>query len=128
MANYRKMVMERKVNVKKKVKKEVSRKFPKFVPWEHVDYNEQTIEYFAKFKELPCIGVTPKVGITTELVTTKDIIEVFGTDCSSFKTMNLHLHMMLRGILLSYTRKFMDLPTSQIMSSCFSLLKGTLQN
>jgi hypothetical protein len=52
MVDYRKMVLKRKSKEKKKVKKKVSRKFPKFVPWEHIDYSEQTIEYFAKFREL----------------------------------------------------------------------------
>jgi hypothetical protein len=71
----------------------VSTKFPKFPPWDHVDYHEQIVKFFATIKELPTRGLNLKFGINNEHVTTSNIDEVFGVDCSSFNTINLYLHI-----------------------------------
>jgi len=42
------------------MKKEVNREFPKFVPWENVDYHEKIIEYFAKVKGLLSTSLKPQ--------------------------------------------------------------------
>jgi hypothetical protein len=92
------------------MKKEVNREFPKFVPWENVDYHEKTTKYFAKVKGLPSTSLNPKISIIIEHMTTKDIVEVFGLDCSSFKTKTLICTLMLTWILSSFIGKFMDWP------------------
>ncbi len=57
------MVEEKKGKEEKKFKKEVSTKFPKLPPWDHVDYHEQIIEFFATISELPTRGLNLKFGI-----------------------------------------------------------------
>jgi hypothetical protein len=42
-----------------KLKKEVNREFPEFFPWDHVDYHEQIVEFFANIKELLSRGLNP---------------------------------------------------------------------
>jgi len=70
----------------------MSTKFRKFPPWDHVDYHEQTVNFFVTIRELPTRGLNPKFGINSEHVTTFNIDEVFGANCSSFKTTNPYLH------------------------------------
>lgn len=43
MINHRRMVFERKIKEEKKMKREVNKEFPKFVPWESVDYHGVSI-------------------------------------------------------------------------------------
>ncbi len=72
------------------MKREVSKNL---FPWEHIDFHEQIINYFAIVRELPNMGLNPKLGMTNEHVTNSDIEKVFGPNCFCFKTTNLHLHV-----------------------------------
>jgi len=64
------------------------------------NYHDQIVEFFATIRELPTRGLNPKFGINTEHVKTFDIDEVFGADCSSFKTINLYLHVDTKKALI----------------------------
>ncbi len=83
------------------------------------NYHDQIVEFFATIRELPTRGLNLKFGVNTEHVKTFDIDEVFGVDCSSFKTINLYLHVDTnsRKRLLSSIGKCMDRHLSPTMSS-----------
>jgi hypothetical protein len=103
ISDYKKMVKEeKKGKEEKKFKREMSTKFPKFPPWDHVDYHEQTVEFFATIKELPTRGLNPKFGINSEHVTTSNIDEVFGANCSNFMTSNPYLHIDAKKTLVKF--------------------------
>jgi hypothetical protein len=57
------------------MKREVNKKFP---PWEHIDFHEQIINYFATIKKLPNMGLNPKLSIINEHVTIFNIEKVLG--------------------------------------------------
>lgn len=92
------------------MKREVNRKFPKFVFWENVDYHEQITKYFAKVRGLLGTSLNPKVSIIIEHMTTKDIVEMFGLDCLSFKIRTFTCTWTQTWILSSFIGKFMDQP------------------
>ncbi len=63
------------VKAKKKMKKEVCSKFP---PWDHVEYKNQTKEYFKTIKKLSNEGLNPRENISMQLVFDVSIAKVFG--------------------------------------------------
>ncbi len=61
IANWKKKMVkeEKRGKEKKKLKKNVNKKFLEFFPWDHVDYHEQIVNVFATIKELPSRRLNP---------------------------------------------------------------------
>ncbi len=76
--------------------------WPKFSPWEHVDYKDQIEEYFKTIRKLSYVGLNPKTEIPSCLVTKVDIVEILSLGCESLKTTNLHLHPNTKRELLKF--------------------------
>jgi hypothetical protein len=66
--------------------------WPKFPPWEHVEYKNQTKHYFKIVRRLNNEGLNPKTKTPPSLVTKVDITKKFGHGFQGLKTTNPYLH------------------------------------
>jgi hypothetical protein len=64
--------------------------WPKFPPWEPVDYKNQIKHYFKTIRRLNNEGLNPKTKIPT---CDNDIAKIFGFGCEGLKTTNPYLHL-----------------------------------
>ncbi len=87
------------VKEKKNPRKET---WPKFPPWEHVDYKDQTEEYFKTIRRLNNVGLNLKTKIPSCLVTKVHIVEIFGLGCESLKITNPRLHPNTKKKLVKF--------------------------
>jgi hypothetical protein len=78
------------VKEKEKPRRKMWLQFP---PWEHVDYKNQTEEYFKIVKRLSNVGLIPKTKIPNCVITKVEIVEIFGLGCESLKTTNPCFHL-----------------------------------